>query len=112
VLDQADYANIVPLFQKRPALGRVNCWSYVDVVDLATLIALATEASTTGHEVVYAAQPDNITGRPLSELVELAYGDRPPEMRAVARDDASGINCARARELFGWTPTTSWRDRL
>jgi UDP-glucose 4-epimerase len=110
VLDADDYANIAPLFQKRPALGRVNCWSYVDVSDLAELIALAVEASTAGHEIVYAAQPDNLAGRPLSELVEIGYGANGPALRPIDRADAAGISAAKARALFGWVPTRSWRD--
>ena len=34
-------------------------------VDLAELLALALESDTPGHEVVYAASPDNIGGRDL-----------------------------------------------
>ncbi len=112
VLDDGDYANIAPLFQKRPALGRVNCWSYVDVLDLAELIGLAVESTTPGHEVVYAAQPDNLVGLSLAELVDIGYGVEHPEIRPTDRDDAAGISCAKARGLFGWQPTRSWRDRL
>lgn len=41
-----------------------NQWSYVDAEDLADLIVLAAEADTTGHEVVYAAQPDTCWAGP------------------------------------------------
>ncbi len=112
VLAADDYANFVPLLRKRPAVGRFNCWSYVDVDDLADLIRLAAEADTPGHEVVYAAQPDNLAGLPLAELVELGWGADRPELRPINRDDAAGISCAKARELFGWSPTRSWRDRV
>jgi UDP-glucose 4-epimerase len=110
VLAAADYPNIVPLFQQHPAAGRVNAWSYVDVVDLAELIALAAEATTPGHEVVYAAQPDNLTGLALQALVKEAYAGDAPELRTVEREDASGISSAKARSLFGWAPSRSWRD--
>jgi len=112
VLAADEYANIIPLFQKHPSLGRVNVWAYVDVLDLADLIALAAEADTPGHEVVYAAQPDNSVGLPLKELVAIAYGDDAPELRAHERADSSGISCAKARTLLGWDPSRSWRDYL
>jgi len=86
-------------------------WSYVDVDDLAELIRLAVESDVPGHEVVYAASPDNSTGRPLAELVRRHYGDRIP-LRPLARKDASGISCAKAERLLGWRPTCSWRDYL
>jgi UDP-glucose 4-epimerase len=86
-------------------------WSYVDVYDLAELIRLAVESDVPGHEVVYAASPDNSTGRPLAELVRRHYGDRIP-LRPLAREDASGISCAKAERLLGWRPTRSWRDYL
>ncbi|MEE1798081.1 NAD(P)-dependent oxidoreductase [Streptomyces sp. JV176] len=89
-----------------------NIWSYVDVEDLADLILLAAAGDTTGHEVVYAAQPDNMLGRPLGELLHAAYGDEGPPLRDLARPDASGIAIDKARRLFGWDPKRSWRDHL
>jgi nucleoside-diphosphate-sugar epimerase len=86
-------------------------WSYVDLYDLAELIRLAVESDLPGHEVVYGASPDNATGRPLAELVRRHYGDR-VTLRPLARDDASGISCAKAQRLLGWRPTRSWRDYL
>jgi UDP-glucose 4-epimerase len=86
-------------------------WSYVDLYDLAELIRLAVESDLPGHEVVYGASPDNSTGRPLAELVRRHYGDR-VTLRPLAREDASGISCAKAQRLLGWRPTRSWRDYL
>jgi nucleoside-diphosphate-sugar epimerase len=86
-------------------------WSYVDLYDLAELIRLAVESDLPGHEVVYAASPDNSTGRPLAELVRRHYGDR-VTLRPLPREDASGISCAKAERLLGWRPTRSWRDYL
>jgi nucleoside-diphosphate-sugar epimerase len=86
-------------------------WSSVDVDDLAELVRLAVESDVPGHEVVYAASPDNSTGRPLAELVRRHYGDR-IQLRPLAREDACGISCAKAERLLGWRPTRSWRDYL
>jgi UDP-glucose 4-epimerase len=112
VLNQEDYVNVVPPLQGRPPARHMNHWSYVDVEDLADLIVLAAESTTPGHEVVYAAQPDNLMGLDLAELMRVALGDAAPPLRPVDRADASGISIAKARRLFGWDPKHSWRDRL
>ena len=39
------------------------------------------------------------------------YGDQ-IALRELARPDASGISCAKAHRMLGWTPTRSWRDYL
>lgn len=86
-------------------------WAYTDNDDLAEAIRLAVEVDLAGHEVVYVAQPDNATGRPLAELVEATIDpDDRPELRPLDRPDASGIDSSKARQLLGWTPTRSWRD--
>jgi UDP-glucose 4-epimerase len=88
-----------------------NFWSYIDVYDLADAIALAVESDLEGHEVFYIASPDNVTGRPLGEMIKRYYGDA-IEVRPTERDDASGISCAKARRLLGYRPSRSWRDYL
>jgi nucleoside-diphosphate-sugar epimerase len=86
-------------------------WTYLMVHDLVDLIALAATADLPGHEVFYAAGPDNAAGRPLHDLVRRHYGDE-IELRPVERPDASGISWAKATQLLGWWPTRSWRDFL
>jgi UDP-glucose 4-epimerase len=73
-------------------------------------VVLAATATTTGHEVVYAAQPDNLLGLPLADLVRTAYGSGAPPVRPLERADAGGIAIGKARSLFGWNPHRSWRD--
>lgn len=85
--------------------------SYIDVYDLADLLALACTEPTTGHEVVYAANLDNAGGHDLAVKARAAYGDR-VEVRAVDRPDAAGISTAKAQRLLGWTPRRSWRDYI
>lgn len=92
-----------------PSLG---FWSYTDAGDLGEAIRLACEAHVEGHEVVYVAQPDNATGRPLAELLARAFPDADIELRHLGRPDASGIDSGKARRLLGWRPTASWRDHL
>jgi len=104
------YAAVLPVFQATRAPRIPNQWSYVDADDLADLVVLAATADTTGHEVVYAAQPDNLLGLPLADLLREAYGEAAPPLRDLPRPDAGGIAIDRARSLFGWDPRRSWRD--
>jgi UDP-glucose 4-epimerase len=87
-------------------------WAYTDNRDLAVALMLAVEVDLAGHEVLYVAQPDNVTGRPLSELVATALPDSEMELRPLTREDASGIDSGKAQRLLGWEPTYSWRDVL
>lgn len=103
--------NLGPLIRD-PHQFSAGFWSYTDNDDLAEAVRLATTVELDGHEVVYVAQPDNATGRPLAELVEATLADADLELRPVDRADASGIDCSRARRLLGWRPTRSWRDVL
>ena len=88
-----------------------NFWSYIDVYDLADAIVLAVESTLPGHEVFYIASPDNAGGRPFAEMVRKYYGDS-LEVRPLAREDASGISCAKAMRMLGYAPRRSWRDYL
>ncbi len=103
--------NLGPLVRE-PFQDSLNFWSYTDAQDLADAIRLACESEADGHEVLYIAQPDNCTGRPLAELVERVYGDRGIDVRPTEREDASGIDSSKAQRLLGWRPTRSWRDHL
>jgi UDP-glucose 4-epimerase len=112
VLTADTYADVVPYVQGSGGRRIPNQWSYVDADDLAELVVLAATADTEGHEVVYAAQPDNLLGRPLAEAVEEAYGTSAPPLRELARPDAGGIAIDKARTMFGWDPQRSWRDHV
>jgi nucleoside-diphosphate-sugar epimerase len=94
-----------------PAVLSPNLWSYIDVYDLADAITLATESALPGHEVFYIASPDNVGGRPFAAMVRKYYGDALP-VRALAREDASGISSAKAMRMLGYAPKRSWRDYL
>jgi nucleoside-diphosphate-sugar epimerase len=94
-----------------PALLSPNFWSYIDVYDLAEAIVLAVQSELSGHEVFYIASPDNVGGRPFAEMVRRYYGEG-IEIRPLAREDASGISCAKAVKMLGYAPKRSWRDYL
>lgn len=90
-----------------------NYWSWTDADDLARALRLACEVEHEGHTVLYVAQPDNTTGRPLAELVERVYPELVDRLRGdLTREDASGIDSSRAMRVLGWEPTRTWRDHL
>jgi UDP-glucose 4-epimerase len=103
--------NLGPMVRE-PFEFSASFWAYTDNDDLAQSIRLAVVTELHGHEVIYVAQPDNATGRPLAELVAATLPAGAVELRPTDRADASGIDCAKARRLLGWTPTRSWRDVL
>jgi UDP-glucose 4-epimerase len=107
----ADYALHLAPARRDPVAGAANAWSYIDADDLADALVLAVESELPGHEVFNIASPDNVIGLPLAELVAAHYGDR-VKLRAVTREDASGMCCAKAERLLGFTPKRSWRDYL
>lgn len=89
-----------------------NFWSYIDVYDLADAITLAVESELPGHEVFYIASPDNVGGRDFEKIVREYYGDKVEIKTPLARKDASGISCAKAERMLGYSPKRSWRDYL
>ncbi|WP_068800743.1 NAD-dependent epimerase/dehydratase family protein [Pseudonocardia sp. HH130630-07] len=88
-----------------------NQWTFVDAEDLGDLAVRAATADTPGHEVVYAAQPDNLLGEPLAELVARAFGDDAPPVGDLDRPDAGALSIAKARRLFGWEPRSGLAAR-
>jgi UDP-glucose 4-epimerase len=111
VQNEANYERNLGPQVRDPSVLSANFWSYIDVYDLADAIVLAVESDLPGHEVFYIASPDNVGGRPFAELVKRYYGDA-VQIRPVDREDASGISCAKAERLLGYSPKRSWRDYL
>jgi UDP-glucose 4-epimerase len=110
VASAANYERNLGPFVRDPGLPSIAFWTYVDLDDLAELIALAVESDSSGHQVVLAAQPDNIGGRDLRAAIADHYPD--VVVGDLERPDAAGYDISRARRLFGWDPKRSWRDHL
>jgi nucleoside-diphosphate-sugar epimerase len=98
------YAGYIKRVREGELAPSFNQWTFIDADDLGDLALRAAVTSTPGHEVVYAAQPDNLRGEPLTELVARAYGTHAPPVRDLERDDAGAISIAKARRLFDWHP--------
>jgi nucleoside-diphosphate-sugar epimerase len=91
-----------------PEEGVGNFWSYVDVRDIAAIVAAALDADIDGHEAVFAVADENYGDRPTAELFEEQFG-AVPEPCDLSGDDAA-ISNAKAAELLGWEPDHSWRE--
>ncbi|MFC6786883.1 NAD-dependent epimerase/dehydratase family protein [Halobaculum halobium] len=87
--------------------GAGNCWSYVDVRDVATLVARAVADPPAGHEAVHVAAADNYLGRPTATAVEERFGRLPDDCDLDG--EQSALSTAKAAELFDWSPEHEWR---
>ena len=90
------------------AAGAGNCWSYVDVRDLASAVERSLAADFDGHEPFLVAAADNYLDRPIEKAL-LATFDRVPRDCAVSGDDPA-LSTAKARSTLDWRPAHSWRD--
>jgi nucleoside-diphosphate-sugar epimerase len=103
--------NIGPLVRDFDA-PNAGFLAYICIADLAEAITLAALNTTLrGHEVFYIAADDAAGGHDLAAWAKAKYGDTVP-VRALARADASGLDCAKAKRLLGWAPKLTWRDFL
>lgn len=93
-----------------PGRSRANFWSYVDARDVGTAYLAALEGTSTGHEVCLVAAADTRAKRSLRELMAEFY-DGYDRFADDYQDPRSAFDCRRMRELFGWTPSHSWRDQ-
>lgn len=88
--------------------GMGNCWAYVDVRDVAGIVAAALDAEVEGAEAFHAAAADNYVGEPTAELVEEHFGTLPE--RCELTGEESVLSTAKAAELLGWEPEHGWRE--
>jgi nucleoside-diphosphate-sugar epimerase len=93
-----------------PARSKANFWSYIDARDVGTAYRAALEGTSTGHEVCLIAAADTRAKRGLRELMAEFY-DGYDRFAEDYQDPRSAFDCTRMQELFGWTPSHSWRDQ-
>lgn len=104
--------NIGPLVRsfEEPNAGLL---AYICITDLAEAIVLAAlNSDIVKHEIMYIAADDTAGGHDLREWVKAKYGDRIPVRAVLSRNDASGLDCSKAKRLLKWQPKLSWRDFL
>ena len=91
-----------------PEEGVGNFWSYIDVRDIADIVAAALSADIGGHEAVFAVADENYGDRSTTELFEEFFGDVPEPCDLSGEE--SSISNAKAADLLGWEPDHSWRE--
>lgn len=96
-------------YRSKLALGAGDYWSYVDVRDVADLVAaaLAHDDAFEGHETFNCHAAENALGEPTLELIEQYFGELPDE--ATLDEDESAFSTAKAAEVLDWEPDHSWR---
>jgi nucleoside-diphosphate-sugar epimerase len=96
-------------YQSNLSLGAGDYWSYVDVRDVADLVAAALESDPDpGHEAFNCHAADNALGRPTAAVIEDHFGALPDDV-ALEGDDAA-FSTAKAAERFDWRPEHGWRS--
>lgn len=93
-----------------PARSKANFWSYIDARDVGTAYLAALQGDSTGHEVCLIAAADTRAKQGLRELMAEHY-DGYDSFADDYQDPRSAFDCSRMQELFGWTPSHSWRDQ-
>ena len=107
VFGEDDYAQL-PAAQAKPAVRRVNLWSYVDARDAGEACRLAVEAELSGHQRMVIAAEDTVLDIPSADLAREHFPSTP--VRGLP-GHASLLSSARAAELIGYRPAHSWRRR-
>ncbi|WP_242124127.1 NAD(P)-dependent oxidoreductase [Sphingobium sp. Sx8-8] len=108
VFAEADYATRGSIDTK-PDVRRVNLWGYVDARDCGEACRLAVEADFTGHEPMIIAATDSVCAVPSAELAARFFPDVP--VKAPLEGNVSLLSSERARQVIGYEPRHSWRDR-
>lgn len=99
-------------YRSNRSMGAGNYWSYVDVRDVAELVArvlsAGREGKIQGHDAVNCHATDNALGEPTLELIEEQFSGLPDD--ADLSGEESAFATAKARERFGWSPSHDWHS--
>ena len=109
ILGPEDYERF-PSYWDDPQLRKWNLWSYVDVRDVAAACRLALEAPVEGATSFVVAAADSVMTRPSAELLAEVFPGVP--LRREVGELGSLLASDRAREVLGWEPRHTWRDRV
>ncbi len=87
-----------------------NCWAYVDVRDVVSMVRLALEHRSTGdgHEAYHAAAPNTYLDRPTADVLETVFGELPED--CTLEGDQSVFSTAKAESALGWTAEHTWEE--
>lgn len=89
--------------------GRSTLFSYLHLEDAARVARRAVEADLDDHEAFWAVAADTNADVPSERLAAEFFPDA--EVREPLEGRESLIGIEKARDLLGWEPERSWRDR-
>jgi len=109
VYAEVDYESLAAI-QARPDLRKANLWGYVDAADAGQACARAVDAEVNGHHRLIVAAADSLFDVPSAELARTYFPETP--VTSAIEGNRSLLSSDRARELVGYRPQFSWRDRV
>jgi nucleoside-diphosphate-sugar epimerase len=109
VLDPDDY-QALPGYWPDARSRKWNLWGYIDARDAASAFRCALAAETAGAVVAIVTNDETVMDRPSVELMQEVFPA--VELRGELDTYQTLLANDRAKELFGWTPTHSWRTEL
>lgn len=109
VLDPEDY-QAFPGYWPDVMSRKWNLWGYIDARDAASAFRHALAADTTGAVVAIVANDETVMDRPSVDLMREVFPD--VEIRRELGTYQTLLANDRAKELFGWAPSHSWRKEL
>jgi nucleoside-diphosphate-sugar epimerase len=86
-----------------------NLWGYVDESHVEQSVRLALEADVDGTDNFIIAAADTVMRRPSRELMAEVYPDVPLAETVSGNDTL--LDISHAREVLGYDPKFSWRER-
>ncbi len=107
---EPDFRGFAERFQD-PGVKLGRFWSYIDARDAAVACRLALDAPPRGHTVLIAAAPTSTVAAPTDELLR-RYFPGVRKARPELRDNWSGVDSSRARELLGFEARHVWEKYL
>ncbi|WP_224448184.1 NAD-dependent epimerase/dehydratase family protein [Haloprofundus salilacus] len=108
--DREDLREGRPLSEIGLESGVGNFWSYVDVRDVASLVATALDTQFDGHEAFHAAAAENYLGVATLDAVEAQFGALPDDCNLDG--ESSALSTAKAERVLDWRPSHSWREAV
>jgi nucleoside-diphosphate-sugar epimerase len=109
VIDPPDY-QLFPTYWPDAWARKWNLWGYIDGRDAASAFRHALDASTEGAVSAIVANDETVMDRPSLDLLHEVF----PGVEVTRQIDTYQTLLAndRAKELFGWAPSHSWRQEL
>ncbi len=108
VMEPGDYDNFAS-WQDDPHIRQWNMWAYIDARDCAQAVRKSLHAEVEGAENFIIANADTVMERPNAELLAQVFPGL--ELRRKVRPHETLLSIDKARDMLGFSPEFSWRDR-